>query len=149
MKKQPHVPAVARIMVQATRSSDREALLPTMSGFKSPVARDCTTRAPWAGTVLTLLALQLGFGLWLMPAAFSRCAPRARRPPPESLAGGGGGRRRGAPARRAPGGGGGGGGGGGRLNPHRWAAVPALDGRLRGVGRAGAGWGGCPARRLS
>ena len=69
------MPAVARIMVQATRSADHERLLPTMSGHKSPTpARDCTGRAPWAGTVLTLLALQLGFGLWLMPAAYSRCA---------------------------------------------------------------------------
>ena len=75
MKKQPGMPAVARIMVQATRSADHERLLPTMSGHKSPTpARDCTGRAPWAGTVLTLLALQLGFGLWLMPAAYSRCA---------------------------------------------------------------------------
>jgi len=125
MKKQPHVPAVARIMVQATRSSDREALLPTMSGFKSPVARDCTTRAPWAGTVLTLLALQLGFGLWLMPAAFSRCAPRARRPPPDLLA-------RGAESRTA--------------GPSLvlWPAA-----RLKGGRCAGAGWGGCPARRPS
>lgn len=75
MKKQAHVPAVARIMVQATRSSDRERLLPTMSGCKTPPSvRDFSGRAPWAGTVLTLLALQLGFGLWLMPAAFSRYA---------------------------------------------------------------------------
>jgi vesicular inhibitory amino acid transporter len=30
-------------------------------------------RAPWPVTLGTLLALQLGWGLWLMPAVYARC----------------------------------------------------------------------------
>lgn len=32
-----------------------------------------THRASWEATVATLLSLQLGWGLWLMPHDFARC----------------------------------------------------------------------------
>jgi hypothetical protein len=59
-------------------SSEQEALQQTTSSISedleagAPLMASGAERAPWPVTLATLMALQLGWGLWLMPAVYAK-----------------------------------------------------------------------------
>ena len=53
-----------RLSTTSSISEDLEAGAPLMASG--------TERAPWPVTLATLMALQLGWGLWLMPAVYAK-----------------------------------------------------------------------------
>ncbi len=87
-----HRPNLVTVMAKATsptaraspgHSAEQEALHTSSSSrlsATSSVSEDleagplmCSTeRAPWPATLATLMALQLGWGLWLMPAVYAK-----------------------------------------------------------------------------
>lgn len=53
-----------RLSATSSISEDLEAGAPLMASGSE--------RAPWPVTLATLMALQLGWGLWLMPAVYAK-----------------------------------------------------------------------------